>query len=161
MLASLPVHTRQSLYRCLDVTSEQWIENEPELAWAKYTDFVIYLCDGKVVVRVNGHRCSLFGVPCVSWEDGSARWFTKYGDESIEVIETWDTCEFRIYYVNSAWNHIHVRRHLVRVSETDSKIYQLSELGPVVGERFMDRIKLIIDLYNSHSANQVYGSYSK
>ena len=73
MLKDLPLHTRQSLYRCLDVTSEHWIESEPEITWAKYT--CLEIAEGPpMTCSVNGWSHSLFDIPCVVWDDGSILW---------------------------------------------------------------------------------------
>ena len=65
MLRDLPVHTRQSLYRCLDVTSEVWIESEPEITWAKYTSVRIVVDDYDVGTSVNNRRHGLFDLPSI------------------------------------------------------------------------------------------------
>ena len=79
MLKDLPVHTRQSLYRCLDVTSECWIELEPELTWAKYTSFSIETSDTASDSVVNGFSHGLFGCPAWSDYDGSVYWRNRDG----------------------------------------------------------------------------------
>ena len=68
MLRDLPVHTRQSLFRCLDVTTEPWLESEPEVTWAKYTFMSIEIRDVSAQVFVNGQKHSLFGVPSFTSE---------------------------------------------------------------------------------------------
>ena len=74
MLKDLPVHTRQSLYRCLNVVREPWIEQEPELTWAKYTCLDIRVNEQSLMCYVNGYEHSLFDMPCAVWNDGSIVW---------------------------------------------------------------------------------------
>ena len=65
MLVDLPVHTRQSLYRCLDIISEPWLESEPEITWAKYTGISIELLSDGIRTCVNGHVHSIYDLPCI------------------------------------------------------------------------------------------------
>ena len=74
MLKDLPLHTRQSLYRCLDVTSEHWIESEPEITWAKYTCLNIDTSSNPMMCTVNGVAHSLFDLPDTVYDDGSVIW---------------------------------------------------------------------------------------
>ena len=74
MLKDLPVHTRQSLYRCLDVTSEPWIEGESEITWAKYTGISIELMSYGVRIEVNNRNCSIYDQPCLI-TDTAFEWF--------------------------------------------------------------------------------------
>ena len=71
MLKDLPLHTRQSLYRCLNITSEQWIEDEPEQTWAKYTAFAVtieyidsWATTEVLSILINSMKHSLFDIPC-------------------------------------------------------------------------------------------------
>ena len=89
MLQDLPVHTRQSLYRCLDVTTENWIENEPEITWAKYTSFEVDVAEGWTDVFVNDRLHGLFGIPATVFDDGSATWYRNSNiTQAIHHLET-------------------------------------------------------------------------
>ena len=84
MLKDLPVHTRQSLYRCLDITSESWIENEPELTWAKYTGLHVSIVSAGVGITINGFDHSLFDVPQFTWWDQSCQWRRRNRQHRVE-----------------------------------------------------------------------------
>ena len=79
MLKDLPIHTRQSLYRCLNVATERWIESEPEITWAKYTSVAIYVTEELVTTGVNGGYGCLFDLPSYTLTDGSLCWEPRTG----------------------------------------------------------------------------------
>ena len=159
MLKGLPVHVRQSLYRCLDVTSEPWIESEPELTWAKYTPFLIEIIEigRETLVRifVSGERHSLFDIPADTWTDESAVWYClgfpfRHGNIHTITIDWYGGL-----YLRSESDSL----HLSRLEEDTVTIYgfgprSYADLALVTKSKFgidlSDRVRRMFAYYASH-----------